>query len=152
MAQTPSAGDMAGQDELPQLEAERDRLLSMIAYHNGPFYPMRSARWLRPASPEDQAPAWLAVTGIAIVCGIAILIVAGFFAGQVPASTVLFVVVGLPLLAYIFSRRVTLFGITFRAGEVLALSSEQIAGEPETLKRLADCEARIAKLKEGRSS
>ena len=124
----------------------------MIAYHNGPFYPMRSARWLRPASPENQAPAWFTVAAVAILCGIGISIVAGFFAGQVPASSVLFVVVGLPLLAYIFSRRITLFGITFRAGEVLALSSEQVAGEPEALKRLADCEARIAKLKEGRSS
>ncbi|MET3844920.1 hypothetical protein [Bradyrhizobium sp. OAE829] len=151
MAQTPSAGDMAGEDELSQLEAERGRLLSMIAYHNGPFYPMRS-RSLRPASPEDQAPEWFTAAGIAIVCGIGILMVAGFFAGQVPASYVLFVVVGLPLLAYIFSRRITMFGMTFRAGEVLALGSEQIAGEPETLKRLADCEARIAKLKEGRSS
>ena len=29
---------MVDQNELAQLEAERDRLLSMIAYHNGPFY------------------------------------------------------------------------------------------------------------------
>ena len=143
---------MAGQDELSQLEAERDRLLSMIAYHNGPFYPMRSARAPRLASPGAQTPVWFAVAGIAIVCGIGILMVAGFFAGQVPGSSILFVVVGLPLLAYIFARKVTVFGITFRAGELLSLSSEQIAGEPEALQRLADCEARIAKLKEGRSS
>jgi hypothetical protein len=77
--------------------------------------------------------------------------VAGSFAGQIPASYILIVVVGLPLLVYIFSRRITLFGINFRAGELLALSSEQIAGEPEALQRLADCEARITKLKEGRS-
>ena len=147
---------MTGQDELAQLEAERDRLLSMIAYHNGPFYPMRSRYSPRgappPASSGPQIPGWLRLAGIAIVCGIGILMVAGSFAGQIPASSLLFVVVGLPLLAYIFARKVTVFGITFRAGELLSLSSEQIAGEPEALQRLADCEARIAKLKEGRSS
>ena len=146
---------MTGQDELAQLEAERDRLLSMIAYHNGPFYPMRSRYSPRgappPASSGPQMPGWLRLAGIAIVCGIGILMVAGSFAGQIPASYILIVVVGLPLLVYIFSRRITLFGINFRAGELLALSSEQIAGEPEALQRLADCEARIAKLKEGRS-
>jgi hypothetical protein len=78
--------------------------------------------------------------------------VAGFFAGQIPGSSMLFVVVGLPLLAYIFARKVTLFGINFRVGQILALgSSEQVAGEPEALQRLTECEARIAKLKEGRS-
>jgi len=146
---------MTGQDELAQLEAERDRLLSMIAYHNGPFYPMRrgySSRGVPPlASSGPQMPGWLELAGIAIICGIGILMVAGFFAGQIPASNLLFVVVGLPLLAYLFAQKVTLFGINFRAGELLALGSEQIAGEPEALQRLADCEARIAKLKEGRS-
>jgi hypothetical protein len=147
---------MVGQDELTQLEAERDRLLSMIAYHNGPFYPMRSGRSrqgsTQPASSGPQTPAWFPVAGIAIVCGLGIVMVAGFFAGQVPASFVVFVVVGLPLLAYIFARKVTVFGITLRVGDLLALgSSEQIAGEPEAVQRLADCAARIAKLKEGRS-
>ena len=143
---------MAGQNELSQLEAERDRLLSMIAYHNGPFDPERSARFTRQASSGSQTPPWLALAGIAIICGIGLLMVAGFFAGQIPGSSMLFVVVGLPLLAYIFARKVTLFGINFRVGQILALgSSEQVAGEPEALQRLTECEARIAKLKEGRS-
>jgi len=142
---------MASQDELAQLEVERNRLLSMIAYHNGPFHPMRSGR-TRQGSSGPQAPAWFSVAGIAIVCGLGILIVAGVFAGQIPVSFALFVVVGLPLLAYVFSRKVTVFGIPFRVGSLLALGpSEQLAGEPETLQRLADCEARIMKLKEGRS-
>jgi hypothetical protein len=147
---------MAGQDELSELEAERDRLRAMIAYHNGPFYPMRSGCWQsasQPASSGQQTPAWFAIAGIGIVCSIGILMVAGAFAGQIPVSYVLFLVLGLPLLVYISTRRVTLFGIPFRFGQLLALgSSEQIAGEPEALQRLADCEARIARLKEGRSS
>jgi hypothetical protein len=143
---------MAGQDELSELEAERDRLRAMIAYHNGPFYPMRSGFWQsgpQAASAGPPTPAWFTIAAIAIVCGIGILMVAGAFAGQIPLSYVLIVVVGLPLLVYISTRRVTLFGIPFRVGQLLALgSSEQLAGEPEALQRLADCEARIARLKE----
>jgi hypothetical protein len=109
---------MAGQDELAQLEAERDRLLSMIAYHNGPFYRMTPVR----------APAWFVVAAIAITSGIGILIVAGISAGQISASGVLFLFVGLSLLAYIsFEGRI----------------ADTPAGEPEARQRLADCEARI---------
>jgi hypothetical protein len=71
---------MTAQDELDQLEAERDQLLSMIAHHDGRFY---------------RAPSW-------------------FF------------------LVTHFTR-------------------EAAAGEPEARQRLADCEARIMKLKGGRS-
>jgi hypothetical protein len=143
---------MASQDELAQLEAERDRLRSMIAYHSGPFY--RTPRGFR-------APAWFVVVAIAIICGIGALIVAGVLAGQISASgfvfLVLFLVVGLPLLAYISTRRITVFGAPLFVGEILALFGGIVtapkgrpAGEPETHQRLADCEARIVKLKEGR--
>jgi hypothetical protein len=139
--------NMAGQDELAQLEAERDRLLSMIAYHNGPLY--RSPGGFR-------APAWFVVVAIAIICGIGVSIVAGILAGQISASGVLFLVVGLPLLAYISTRRITMFGTRLFVGEILALFGgiaapiERPAGELEAHQRLADCEARILKLKEGR--
>jgi hypothetical protein len=83
---------MAGPDELAQLEAERDRLLSMIDYHNGPFYHRIQPR----------------------------------------------------------SRGTTL-------GEILALFLGVVTtvggrpvGETEAHQRLADCEAQIMKLKEGR--
>jgi hypothetical protein len=133
---------MAGQNELAELEAERDRLLSMITYHNGPFYR---------TPPGSRAPAWFVVAAIAIICGIGVSIVAGIFAGQISASGFLFLVVGLPLLAYILTRKITVFSITFRVGDILTGSpTEQPAGEPETRQRLADCEARIVKLKEGR--
>jgi hypothetical protein len=131
---------MAGQDELAQLEAERDRLLSMIAYHNRPFL-----------QPGPRAPAWFVVIAVAIICGIGVSIVAGIFAGQISASGVLFLVVGLPLLAYILARKITVFGITFRVGDTLTgWPTGQPAGEPQARQRLADCEARIMKLKEGR--
>jgi hypothetical protein len=139
---------MAGQDELAQLEAERDRLVSMIAYHNGPFY--RIPRGFR-------APAWFVAVAIAIICGIGVSIVAGILAGQSSVSGVLFLVVGLPLLAYISMRRITVFGTPLFVGEILALFGGSVAapigrpaGEPQARQRLADCEARILKLKEGR--
>ena len=119
--------NMADRNELAQLEAERDRLLSMIAYHNGPFYRMFSL---------PRTPTWFGVAAVAIICSIGLAMIAGTFAGQISASDFLFLVVGLPLLAYILSRLV---------GNV-----ERPAGEPEIYQRLADCEARIIKLKEGR--
>jgi hypothetical protein len=141
--------NMAGQDELAQVEAERVRLLSMITYHNGPCY--RAPRGFR-------ARAWFVVVAIAITCGIGVSIVAGIFAGQISASGVLFLVVGLLLLAYISTRRITVFDTPFFVGEILALFGGSIAapvgqqpvGEIEARQRLADCEARIVKLKEGR--
>jgi hypothetical protein len=140
--------NMADQNERVQLEAERHRLLSMIAYHDRPF-----------AGSSRRAPAWFVVVAIAIICGIGISIVAGLLAGQISPSGFLFLVVGLPLLAYILTRNVMVFGMTFSAlqsftlslGEqpVLALGGRP-AGETEVRQRLADCEARIMKLKEGR--
>ena len=118
---------MVDQNELAQLEAERDRLLSMIAYHNGPFYRMSSAL---------QTPAWFFVIAAIIICAVGIAMIAGAFAGQISTSDFLFLVVGLPLLTYIASR--------------LTAGLPQPAGEPQIHRRLAECEARIMKLKEGR--
>ncbi|MBR1122066.1 hypothetical protein JQ628_11120 [Bradyrhizobium lablabi] len=118
---------MPDQNELAQLEAERDRLLSMIAYHNGPFYRMSSAA---------QTPVWFFVIAAIIICAVGIAMVAGVFAGQISASDFLLLVVCLPLLAYFASR---LTGVL-----------DQPAGEPQVRQRLAECEARIMKLKEGR--
>jgi hypothetical protein len=139
--------NMADQGGLAQLEAERDRLLSMIAYQNGPFYR---------ASLKFRVPAWfvVVVVAIAIICGIGALIVAGPLAGQVSASGLVFSVVGLALLAYILTRRITVFGSSFFAGEILVPLGDGAVvkrpGEREAHQRLAECEARIMKLKEGR--
>ena len=136
---------MAGRDDLAQLEEERDRLLSMIAYHNRPL--LRG-----PAL--SPAPAWFVVVAIAVICGIGVSIVAGVIAGQISASAILFLVVGLPLLAYILTRKIAVFGTSLFMGEILALflgGSGRPAGESEACQRLADCEARIMELKGGHS-
>jgi hypothetical protein len=132
----------ADQDELAQLEAERDRLLSMIAYQNGPFYRI---------SLKFRMLAWFVVVAIAIIFVVTALIVAG--AGQISASGLVFSVVGLALLAYILARRMTVFDSPFFAGEILIPSGDgsvvRRPGEREAHQRLAECEARIVKLKEG---
>ena len=86
---------MVDQNELAQLEAERDRLLSMIAYHNGPFYRVRRM------SSALQTPTWFFVIAAIIICAVGIAMIAGVFAGQISTSDFLFLVVGLPLLTYI---------------------------------------------------
>jgi len=116
------------------------------------------------------------VVAIAIIFGLGLSIVAGIFAGQISASGILFVVVGLPLLAYILTRKITVFGtalfVSQFAGAILALillfggefegailalfgggfaAPGWSAAEAEVRQRLADCEARIMELKEGRS-
>jgi hypothetical protein len=149
--------NMVDQDELAQLEAERDRLLSMIAYENRPFY--RSSRRFR-------APAWFAVVAVAMIFVIAALIVTGLLAGQISTLSLVFSVVGLALLAYILTQRITVFGSPFFVGQILVLFGGDVValsggdaiatptgrppGEAEAHQRLADCEARIVKLKEGR--
>jgi hypothetical protein len=136
--------NMADQDELAQLEAERDRLLSMIAYQNGPFYR---------TSLKFRAPSWSVVVAMAIIFGIAALIVAGVLAGQISGSGLVFSVVGLALLAYILTRRITVFGSSFFAGEIVVPFGDGLVvrppGEAEAHQRLGECEARIMKLKEG---
>jgi hypothetical protein len=133
---------MTGQDELAQLEAERDRLLSMIAYENGPFYQI---------SLKFRMLAWFGVVAVAILFVIAALMVAG--TGQISASSVVFSVVGLALLAYILARKMTMFDSAFFAGEIVIPFGDgnvvRRPGEAEAHQRLAECEARIMKLKEG---
>ena len=136
------------QDELVQLEAERDRLLSMIAYHNGPFYRTQ---------PGSRAATWNLVIGVVGICGIVVTILAGVLAGLISASAILFLVVVVPLLAYILTRKITAFGTNLTLGEILPLfvgvvsPVGQPAGESQARQHLADCEARIMELKGGRS-
>jgi hypothetical protein len=133
--------DMARQQEFVQLEAERDRLLAMITYHKRPIFGKSSA---------TRAPTWLIVVAAAILCSLGASIVAGYLAGQVP-SDFLFLLVALPPLAYILSREVTVFGSKIPIFAIVTLwGGGPPAGEPQAVQRLADCEARIMKLKQGR--
>ncbi|HZE53290.1 MAG TPA: hypothetical protein VE111_08495 [Bradyrhizobium sp.] len=127
-------------DELVQLEAERDQLLSMIGYHNSPRL---FQAW--------RASAWFVVVAIAIICGVGVLMAADFLAGQIDPPVFIFLVLVLPLSMFILGRRVTVFGTTFRVVDTLTgWPTGQPAGEPQARQRLADCEARITELKEGR--
>jgi hypothetical protein len=93
-AQPGEVRTMNEQEELAQLEAERDRLLSMIAYHDSPYYQKSAGRRTGP---------------------------------------------------------ITLIGFEFCLTDLIdALGmkpSGPPAGEREVVQRLADCEARIVKLK-----
>jgi hypothetical protein len=134
--------DRADRNELAQLEAERDRLLSMIAHQNGPFYRL---------SLKFRMLAWVGVVAVAII-----FVIAGLMAGtgKISASGLVFSVVGLALLAYILARRMTVFDSPFFAGEILIPFGDgnvvRPPGEREAHQRLAECEARIVKLKDGR--
>ena len=121
---------MVDQYELAKLESERDRLLSMIAYHDGPFY-----RPFRRMSSAPQKPTWFFVVAAITICAVGIAMVAGVYAGQISTSEFLFLVVGLPLLTYIMSRLTTGLGL------------HEPAGEPQIRQRLSECEARIAELR-----
>jgi hypothetical protein len=138
---------MAVQDELAQLEIERDRLLSMIDYHNSQLH--RTSRGF-------QAPQWFVALAIASICGIGVLMVAGMLAGQISVSLVVGLAVGLLLMAYISVQRITVFGTPMVVGDILALFASGAApigppvGEREAHHSLAHCEARIVKLKESR--
>src|SRR3982074_2025266 len=102
---------MTGQDELAQLQAERDQLLSMIAYHNGPFYP----------TPSEARREWANVIAIGLICGLGVSLAAGLFAGEFYALGFL-VLVCSGLFAYFFPRKVTVFGVTFQVGDALLLA------------------------------
>ena len=133
---------MIDQNELAQLEAERDRLRSMIAYQNGPFYR---------TSLKYRTLACSVVVAIAIIFVVAALIMAGFPARQISAPGLVFSVVGVGLLTYILTRRITVSASSFLAGEIVIPLRDGIPpGEPEAHQRLAECEARIMKLKEAR--
>jgi hypothetical protein len=135
---------MTDHAELARLEAERDHLRSVIAYYSSPPYQSDWGEW--------RASGWLVAVAIAVVGGIAIALIAGIVAGQVSPWGLLGLLIALPVLWYTFSR---VSWMTFDVGDMLILIPDLISrrpiGENEARQRLAECEARIAKLREGRS-
>jgi hypothetical protein len=126
---------MTDHDELAGLEAERARLLSMIAYHNRPL-----------------SPPWLKAAAMGLLGGSVIYAVAAIASVQNSVSGLILFIGFVGLSGYILTRKVTVFGITIPVIAIITLSpGGPSAGETETRRRLADCEARIAKLKEGHS-
>lgn len=128
---------MADHDELAQLEMERARLLSMIAYQNRPL-----------------SPPWLKAVALGLLCGGVIYTVAAIASVQNSVSDLILFIGFVGLSGYILTRKVTVFGNTVSMFALLAQLDSwyplgRPAGETETRQRLADCDARIAKLKEG---
>jgi hypothetical protein len=129
---------MTERDELADLEAERDRLKTMISYYE------------RPDVGFPELPAWFrnVLFGIAIL--VALVVAAEMLAGQIEPSLVIFLVVFLSLIAYISTRKINAFGTSMRVIDLLsflALNAAPTPGAPELRDRLSNCEARIMQLR-----
>ena len=126
-------------DELADLEAERDRLRSLIAYYE------------RPDIGFPELPGWffnllLGIAGVA-----AVLVGAEMLAGQIDPALVIFAVVFLTLTAYISTRKINAFGTSMRVFDLLSfltLTTLPGPGAGELRQRLSNCEIRITELKQ----
>ena len=132
---------MTDQDELAELEAERDRLRSMIDYYE------------RPEIGFPELPLWLRYILLGAACVIAVWVAVGMLAGEIDPSLVIFSVVFLGLTAYISTRKINAFGTSMRIFDLLshlALTASPTPGADELRDRLLNCEARIMQLRERR--
>ena len=132
---------MTDQDELAELEAERDRLRSMIDYYE------------RPEIGFPELPLWFRYFLLGAACVIAVWVAVGMLAGEIDPSLVIFSVVFLGLTAYISTRKINAFGTSMRIFDLLshlALTASPTPGADELRDRLLNCEARIMQLRERR--
>jgi hypothetical protein len=129
---------MTERDELANLEAERDRLRSLIALYE------------RPDIGFPELPAWFGHVLLGIAGLAALAVAAGMLAGQIDASLVIFAVVFLSLTAYISTRKINAFGKSMRVFDLLGyLTLTTLPGPraPELRQRLSNCESRIVELR-----
>ena len=132
---------MTDRDELAELEAERDRLRSMIALYEQPDIGF------------PELPLWLRRVLIGIACGVAVLVAVKMLGGQIDPKLVIFLVVFLSLTAYISTRKINAFGTSVRVFDYLsylALTASPTPGAPELRQRLSNCESKIMQLRERR--
>jgi hypothetical protein len=128
-------------DELASLEAERDRLKTLIAYYE------------RPEIGFPELPAWFGYVLLGIVGLVGLYVAVEMLAGQIDPSLVIFLVVFLGVTAYIFTRKINAFGATMRVFDLLshlALIASPTPGAPELRDRLSNCERKIMQLRERR--
>jgi hypothetical protein len=129
---------MVSQDELAQLEAERDRLLSMIAYQE------RMAR-----------PNWSSLVALGVLVGMGIIVVEVVSDGQTSLYGLPWAIVIVGLAAYVLTQKFRMFGMEISVIKIIDLAHggrpPVPVGEFEARQHLANCEARIMELKEGRS-
>src|ERR1700722_13523365 len=133
--------------ELARLEAHRDWLLDMIAHQERP----------KPAKP---APLWFYIVMLFIIAGLGLTLFAGVTSGQIAASFLVWTAVIVGLIIFVAPLRVRLFGTSFYAVEIVALvlsgwTAPDVLilfwiGGPDTRALLADCEAKISRLKADR--
>jgi hypothetical protein len=126
-------------DELADLEAERDRLRSLIAYYE------------RPDIGFPELPGWFSYVLLGIAGVVAVLVGAEMLAGQIDPSLVIFAVVFLTLTAYISTRKINAFGTSMRVFDLLSfltLTTLPGPGAGELRQRLSNCEIRITELKQ----
>jgi hypothetical protein len=125
-------------DELAELEAERDRLRSLIAYYE------------RPDISFPELPTWFGYVLVGIVCLVGVYVAVKLLTGQIDAKLVIFPVVFLTLTAYIFTRKINAFGTNMRVFDLLshlALIASPTPGAPELRKRLLNCESKIMEVR-----
>jgi hypothetical protein len=132
---------MTDQDELAELEAERDRLRSLLAYYE------------RPDIGFPELPVWLRYALIGALCLVAVWVAAQMLTGLLDPKLVIFLVVFLSLTAYISTRKINAFGTSMRIFDLLsylALTASPTPGESELRQRLLNCESKIMQLGERR--
>jgi hypothetical protein len=103
---------MSDKDELAELEAERDRSRSIIAYHERPTFTF----WL------SFAP-WARSILIGLTFGVGAMIVAGVLAGQIEISSIIliiFLILFLLVAAYIFTRKISVSVISMLVNVLFA--------------------------------
>jgi hypothetical protein len=132
---------MTDRDELADLEAERDRLRTMIALYEHPDIGF------------PELPLWLRYVLLGAGCGAAALVAIWMLAGQIDPWLVIFLVVFLSLTAYISTRKINAFGTSVRIFDLLsylALTASPTPGADELRQRLLNCESKIMQLRERR--
>src|SRR6202012_1436927 len=132
---------MSDQDELTELEAERDRLRLLLAYYE------------RPETGFPELPVWLRYALLGALCLVAVWLAVEMLTGLVDPALVIFLVVFLSLTAYISTRKINAFGTSMRIFDLLsylALIASPTPGEGELRQRLLNCESKIMQLKERR--
>ena len=133
---------MTDQDnELADLEAERDRLKSLIALY------------ARPEIGFPELPGWFGYVLVGVVGLVGIYVAVEMLTGQIEPSLVIFLVVFLGVTAYISTRKINAFGTTMRVFDLLsylALVASPTPGEPELRDRLSNGERKISQLRERR--
>src|SRR5882724_13676625 len=107
-AMTLNERGMTDRDELADLEAERDRLRSLIAYYE------------RPDIGFPELPAWFCYVLLGIAGVIAVVVAAEMLAGQIDPLLIIFPVVFLVLPAYISTRKINAFGKSMRVFDLLS--------------------------------